>query len=542
MVEETQVHQYLSRKKPSTKILNAQIKIMPVDCLVAAQKLLTPEKTEIAILNMANQYLVGGDYLSSFAQEESLIQRTTLLASLQILDGVVKGDLCNPFKYDFKDNLGFSTEKQRKGFGEFTALYTQNVTVSTLSLTEDGSEPITPFRVNIISSAAYNLSDETEKLPLSLYRAGIVFKILNQLRVAKKYRQKNLVLGAFGCGCFANDPFFIAEVYHAAINEYEFQGCFDTIAFAIKPSHGTDNLTIFQSEFSANKQPKLIRDILSETIEDSKKTYKDNMQLIEMLKPFTYVESTDELFFLCKRIIRSELQRLLGSDVQKGVRKIEFLTRLLSNLKSNKENPQCILTDALSSTDCLALQPSTRFFKATYHIITKLELLLKNSPRLSPVQAELAFDWVTEYIFARIKEFIDSCVTPEDKQIACYLTHIAISRSSDILSHELNLIFTEACDNRLPRLLKEINGLCLGTATQHKLAASILDLRFCPYQDIKGQTVWAQESAKLLGNYYKQEIDFFLKDQFSHYYDSNMFERTLEKNLEAADPISKGPS
>ncbi len=541
MVEETQVYQYLSKKEPFAKAADLRIQVKPTDCLVAAHQLPIPEGASICVLNMANQYIVGGDYLSSFAQEESLILRTNLLDSLKKLDGVVEGNACNPFKYDFKSNIGFTTEKQRKGLGEFTALYTQNVTVSTLSL-EDESISITPFPVNIISSAAYNLSDEEDKLPPSLYHAGTIFKILNQLRVAKEHQQRNLVLGAFGCGCFGNDPAFIAEVYHAAINEYEFRGCFDTIIFAIKPSNGSDNLVIFQREFSDNTQPKLIRDLLSEIIKDSKDLYKDNMQLIEMLKPFTYIDSANELLFLCKRIITAELKRLENSNSEKCIQKRAFLYALLSDLEKTPDNPQRILTEALKSPECLALQIGTRFFKnVSYHIIDKLKTLLENSPQLNSVQAKLASEWIADYILPKLKEFINNCATTEDKQMASYLIHIAISRSPDLLLDELKSRLYEEQYKPICRSLEEVNGLCLGTATRHRLAASILDLRFCPYPDQKSQAVWLQETAKVLSNYYKQEIILFLQNEFSPYYDHVLFEQALERTDEDSSKSSLRP-
>ncbi|MBR4656177.1 MAG: TIGR02452 family protein [Oscillospiraceae bacterium] len=51
------------------------------------------------------------------------------------------------------------------------------------------------------------------------------------LHVAAANRVDCLVLGAFGCGAFENDPNVVARAYAAALEEYRHY--FDTIEFAI---------------------------------------------------------------------------------------------------------------------------------------------------------------------------------------------------------------------------------------------------------------------------------------------------------------------
>lgn len=54
-----------------------------------------------------------------------------------------------------------------------------------------------------------------------------------------------LVLGAFGCGAFMNDPNIVAKAYSTALEDYLF--CFDQIEFAIycRPWE-TENYDAFQ--------------------------------------------------------------------------------------------------------------------------------------------------------------------------------------------------------------------------------------------------------------------------------------------------------
>ena len=61
-------------------------------------------------------------------------------------------------------------------------------------------------------------------------RAGYV------LTVARDNRHRNLLLGAWGCGVFRNNPLDVAGAFAGWLNSPEFQGCFDRVVFAIYDS------------------------------------------------------------------------------------------------------------------------------------------------------------------------------------------------------------------------------------------------------------------------------------------------------------------
>ncbi len=537
MVGETYVYQYLNKENPLEVKPNPVIYIQNEDCLIAASQLLNSnEIVEVCVLNMANQYLVGGDYLSTHsAQEESLIHRTDLLDSLKKLEGVVAGNACNPFKYAFQNTLGFSSEKQRQGFGEFTSLYTEQVKVSRLKV-EENSKLIHPFYVNVISSSAYNLADESaQQLSRGLYIAGTVFKILNQLRVAKRHQQRNLVLGAFGCGCFYNDPAFIAEVYHAVIHEYEFQGCFDHIIFAIKSPAMSDNFSAFEREFSGYKRPKLVRELLVDAVEEAKGAQKNNRQFVSMVTPFRYIESAAELVFFCRRIVSEELKQLENrkSENEKDAKKIQFLSKLLFSLEKGDEPPQAILKETLFSQACLTLNTHSRFFKTPYQIVNTLKIFLEDAPHLNPTQITLASDWFRDYIRQRIQEFID-CSMPDDKKNACYFIYIAMMKPLNVLKKEIASVLTEPSYGIVVQLLEEISEICHGGVISHNLVSSVLDLRFCGYgNDPRSQRIWLEENAKLLSHFYRSQIIGLLEEDFLKYYDAPFFEKFLEADIES---------
>lgn len=53
------------------------------------------------------------------------------------------------------------------------------------------------------------------------------------LRIAMEHGNEALVLGAMGCGAFANPPREIARLFHEVLMEKEFERQFKEIVFAI---------------------------------------------------------------------------------------------------------------------------------------------------------------------------------------------------------------------------------------------------------------------------------------------------------------------
>ena len=59
-----------------------------------------------------------------------------------------------------------------------------------------------------------------------------------------------LVLGAFGCGAFRNNPHVVAKVYQKILQEPEFKNKFQHVAFAVYcTKREQDNYLAFQKYF-----------------------------------------------------------------------------------------------------------------------------------------------------------------------------------------------------------------------------------------------------------------------------------------------------
>jgi uncharacterized protein (TIGR02452 family) len=88
--------------------------------------------------------------------------------------------------------------------------------------------------ISVITSAAVNARElqkinETKADVIEAVMRTRIEKVL-ALSTAKKHR--TLILGAWGCGVFSNDPEMIASLFHEALTG-KFANCFERVVFAI---------------------------------------------------------------------------------------------------------------------------------------------------------------------------------------------------------------------------------------------------------------------------------------------------------------------
>lgn len=78
-------------------------------------------------------------------------------------------------------------------------------------------------------------------------RAGIV------LAIARDNGHRSLLLGAWGCGVFCNDPNMVADAFGRWLEHPDFLGCFNRVVFAIyTSSRDSDTLMAFQQRFRSS--------------------------------------------------------------------------------------------------------------------------------------------------------------------------------------------------------------------------------------------------------------------------------------------------
>lgn len=175
----------------------------------------------VLVLNFANPHRPGGGIRSKpGTQEEHLCVKTTLLCSLETEEA-------SPF---YQTNLDCGTQAQTD-----TILYSPNTVVirnPDLSLRED------PFPIAVMTVSA-PIASRMERSELADLENILRNRIYDIIRTAIEEGYTRLVLGAWGCGNFGNDPDLVAKLFHEILIEHNLvtearpADCFKEILFAV---------------------------------------------------------------------------------------------------------------------------------------------------------------------------------------------------------------------------------------------------------------------------------------------------------------------
>ena len=163
------------------------------------------------VLNFASATHPGGGFLSgALAQEEYLARSSGLFACLEN----------NPM-------YGFHRARRDSIYTDYV-IYSPDVPVFR---SDDGSLLENPYVISIITSPAVNAKYvQTERRAEIL--TAMWSRILRVLSVGRLHSHDSIVLGAWGCGAFGNDPTEIAKLFRRALEE-NFKGAYERVVFAI---------------------------------------------------------------------------------------------------------------------------------------------------------------------------------------------------------------------------------------------------------------------------------------------------------------------
>lgn len=209
-----------------------RIEVTPEKTGEAARRLHEGEGVaQVVSLNFASARNPGGGFLrGAKAQEEDLSRCSALHACL----------LTQPDYY-------------RINRAEPSLLYTEHLIYSPdvpffrdeqLALLER------PFLTSVITSPAPNAGEALQRDPGLRPRITEVLhaRALNVLRVAAHHGHRTLVLGAWGCGVFRNEPRDVAEAFAKALAALP--GAFERVVFAVYERGGEGpNLRAFRERF-----------------------------------------------------------------------------------------------------------------------------------------------------------------------------------------------------------------------------------------------------------------------------------------------------
>jgi len=107
-----------------------------------------------------------------------------------------------------------------------------------------------PFLVSMITSPAPNAGEHLRRDARghAAISAALTRRAERVLRVLAHHGQRVLVLGAWGCGVFRNDPTEVATVFNNWLHAPEYLGAFDRVVFAIyERSRDQPTVRAFQS-------------------------------------------------------------------------------------------------------------------------------------------------------------------------------------------------------------------------------------------------------------------------------------------------------
>jgi uncharacterized protein (TIGR02452 family) len=107
-----------------------------------------------------------------------------------------------------------------------------------------------PFCVSLITAPAPNAGSARRNAPDLVHNLRKVLhaRAIKVLEVAARHGHRTLVLGAWGCGAFRNDPHDAADAFSGALAS--FPGVFERVVFAVWERGGDGpNLRAFQERF-----------------------------------------------------------------------------------------------------------------------------------------------------------------------------------------------------------------------------------------------------------------------------------------------------
>ena len=201
---------------------------------------------KIAVMNFANAFHAGGGVTKgSSAQEECLCRTSTLYPLLY------RRTLRDTF---YKHHHNLNTPKASDSL-----VYTEGVIICKTDEDLPKRMPQEDWvTVDVITIAAPDLRD-TSNIHAPLVNGGTymnnaelfgyhVKRAIHMLTCTAAKGADILVLGAFGCGAFRNDPEVVARAYKVALQE--FPKVFEQIEFAVYcPPGGSRNYDVFKRSF-----------------------------------------------------------------------------------------------------------------------------------------------------------------------------------------------------------------------------------------------------------------------------------------------------
>jgi uncharacterized protein (TIGR02452 family) len=232
-----ELDELLQQTKPPAVAHTTKFEIANETTLVAAHRLVVVRGCEQTLcLNFASAKNPGGGFLGgSQAQEESLARSSGLYATLQ-------------------SQWGYYEANRACG----TALYTDHMILSPnvpVFRDDEGDLLAEPYCLGMLTAPAANAGATRDNEPHgnSLIGPRMAVRIAKVLALAAHHHFEHLILGAWGCGVFRNDPAEVAGLFAAALfDDDRFRNRFQTVVFAVLDrTQGEEIIGPFRRQFGS---------------------------------------------------------------------------------------------------------------------------------------------------------------------------------------------------------------------------------------------------------------------------------------------------
>ena len=177
---------------------------------LSAARRLFDEGKNAASLNFASATNVGGGWLNGARAQEEYLCRNSILAE------------CIGQQRDFYD---YHKDYRAPRYSSMM-LYSPYVAV----IRDEFDNLCAPWPCSILTAAAPNLNHGMA-MPVAELHELWRSRIARVFDIALAHDHDSLVLGAWGCGAFKNDPTMVAEAFAEVVAKYE--GQFDLLSFAV---------------------------------------------------------------------------------------------------------------------------------------------------------------------------------------------------------------------------------------------------------------------------------------------------------------------
>lgn len=224
--------QFQALNLASTKLYTTKIQVTPETSTAAAARLHLDGHHPV-VLNYASATKPGGGYLSGArAQEEDLCRSSALYTCLMTVE---------------REFYGYH-RKNKDGRYSHRFIWTPDVPVFRSS---EGRLLQSPYPTSFITAAAPNAGALAVHNPSAVRQCREILaeRAARVLGIAAEHGARTLVLGAWGCGVFKNDPADVADIFRSLLSG-PYAGRFEMVVFAVyDTSRSGETLRAFESAF-----------------------------------------------------------------------------------------------------------------------------------------------------------------------------------------------------------------------------------------------------------------------------------------------------